>query len=104
MTSKTGLIIILAIVLILLIVTLLNGLVSVIVTAVSSLFSWLFSEDGSKETAEILDDYSASIVEYVDEKQDEIDEIVEGFICDRRQYPPYDEITELIFRVRKGRK
>ncbi len=95
LTSKTSLIILLAILLILLIVTLLNGLVTVIVTAVTGLFSWLVSEDENKDTSEILADYSTSIIEYVDNKQDEIDKFVDGFICDRRQYPPYDEIAEL---------
>lgn len=95
LTSKASLIILLAILLILLIVTLLNGLVTVIVTAVTSLFSWLVSEDENKDTSEILADYSTSIIEYVDNKQDEIDKFVDGFICDRRQYPPYDEIAEL---------
>lgn len=95
LTSKAGLIIIAALILILLVVSLLNGLVTVVVTAITSLFSWLVSEDGSKDTEEILDDYSASIVEYIEKKQDEIDEIVEGFVCDKRQYPPYDEISEL---------
>ncbi len=95
LTSKASLIILLAILLILLIVTLLNGLVTVIVTAVTSLFSWLVSEDENKDTSKILADYSTSIIEYVDNKQDEIDKFVDGFICDRRQYPPYDEIAEL---------
>lgn len=95
LTSKASLMILLAILLILLIVTLLNGLVTVIVTAVTGLFSWLVSEDENKDTSEILADYSTSIIEYVDNKQDEIDKFVDGFICDRRQYPPYDEIAEL---------
>lgn len=95
LTSKASLIILLAILLILLIVTLLNGLVTVIVTAVTGLFSWLVSEDENKDTSEILADYSTSIIEYVENKQDEIDKFVDGFICDRRQYPPYDEIVEL---------
>lgn len=92
--SKEGLLLILIIFLLLLIVVLFNGLITVIVTAITSLFSFLVSEDG-KETEEILDGYSSSIVEFTDEKQSEIDEIVEGFVCDKRQYPPYDEITEL---------
>lgn len=93
--SKVALVIIIAAILLLLIVALMNGLVAVIGTAIASLFSWLFSEEASKNTKEILNDYSASIVEYIEEKQSEIDEIVEGFVCDRRQYPPYDEISEL---------
>lgn len=95
LTSKAGFIIIAALILILLVVSLLNGLATVVVTAITSLFSWLVSEDGSKDTEKILDDYSASIVEYIEKKQDEIDEIIEGFVCDKRQYPPYDEISEL---------
>ena len=94
-TSKAGLIILLALAVILMLVLLTNGLVTLVSAAITSLFSWLISEDESKDTEKILDDYSSSIIEYVDEKQSEIDEIVEGFVCDKRQYPPYDEITEL---------
>lgn len=94
-TSKVGIIILLALAVILMLVLLTNGLVTLVSAAITSLFSWLISEDESKDTEKILDDYSSSIIEYVDEKQSEIDEIVEGFVCDKRQYPPYDEITEL---------
>lgn len=94
-TSKVGIIILLALAIILMLVLLINGLVTLVSAAITSLFSWLISEDESKDTDKILDDYSTSIVEYIEEKQSEIDEIVEGFVCDKRQYPPYDEITEL---------
>lgn len=95
LTSKVGIIILLALAVILMLVLLINGLVTLVSAAITSLFSWLISEDESKDTDKILDDYSTSIVEYIEEKQSEIDEIVEGFVCDKRQYPPYDEITEL---------
>lgn len=95
LTSKVGIIILLALALILMLVLLINGLVTLVSAAITSLFSWLISEDESKDTDKILDGYSASIIEYVDEKQSEIDDIVEEFVCDKRQYPPYDEITEL---------
>lgn len=94
-TSKVGIIILLALAVILMLVLLINGLVTLVSAAITSLFSWLISEDESKDTDKILDDYSALIVEYIEEKQSEIDDIVEGFVCDKRQYPPYDEITEL---------
>ena len=94
-TSKVGIIILLALAIILMLVLLINGLVTLVSVAITSLFSWLISEDESKDTDKILDDYSSSIIEYVEEKQSEIDDIVEGFVCDKRQYPPYDEITEL---------
>ena len=94
-TSRVGIIILLALAIILMLVLLINGLVTLVSAAITSLFSWLISEDESKDTDKILDDYSASIVEYIEEKQSEIDDIVEGFVCDKRQYPPYDEITEL---------
>ena len=94
-TSKVGLIILLALAVILVLVLLINGLVTLVSAAITSLFSWLISEDEDKDTDKILDDYSTSIVEYIEEKQSEIDDIVEGFVCDKRQYPPYDEITEL---------
>ncbi len=95
LTSKVGIIILLALAIILMLVLLINGLVTLVSAAITSLFSWLISEDEDKSSEDILDDYSASIIEYVDEKQSEIDDIVEGFVCDKRQYPPYDEITEL---------
>lgn len=43
----------------------------------------------------MLNDYKTVIVEYVEERQDEVDEIVDGFVCDRISYPPYSEISEL---------
>lgn len=95
LTSKVGIIILLALAIILMLVLLINGLVTLVSAAIISLFSWLISEDEDKSSEDILDDYSTSIIEYVEEKQSEIDDIVEGFVCDKRQYPPYDEITEL---------
>lgn len=94
-TSKVGIIILLALAVILMVVLLINGLVTLVSAAITSLFSWLISEDEDKSSEDIMDDYSTAIVEYIEEKQSEIDEIVEGFVCDTRQYPPYDEITEL---------
>lgn len=94
-TSKVGIIILLALAVILMLVLLINGLVTLVSAAITSLFSWLISEDEDKSSEDIMDDYSTVIVEYIEEKQSEIDEIVEGFVCDKRQYPPYDEITEL---------
>lgn len=94
-TSKVGIIILLALAIILMLVLLINGLVTLVSAAITSLFSWLISDDEDKSSEDILDDYSTAIVEYIEEKQSEIDDIVEGFVCDKRQYPPYDEITEL---------
>ena len=95
LTSKVGIIILLALAVILMVVLLINGLVTLVSAAITSLFSWLISEDEDKSSEDIMDDYSTAIVEYIEEKQSEIDEIVEGFVCDTRQYPPYDEISEL---------
>mgnify|MGYP003302813105 CR=1 FL=1 len=95
-TSKTGLIILGAVAAILLIVVLITGIVSVITALVTSLFSWLSSpETEKKDEIEVLNDYKTAIVEYVEERQDEVDEIVDGFVCDRISYPPYSEISEL---------
>lgn len=95
-TSKTGLIILGAVAAILLFVVLITGIVSVILALVTSLFSWLSSpETEKKDEIEVLNDYKTVIVEYVEERQDEVDEIVDGFVCDRISYPPYSEISEL---------
>lgn len=95
-TSKMGLIILGVIAALLLIIIILTGLVSVIVALVSSLFSWLSSpETEKKDEIEVLNDYKVAIVEYVEERQEEVDEIVDGFVCDRISYPPYSEISEL---------
>lgn len=95
-SSKTGLIILGAVAAILLIVVLITGIVSVITALVTSLFSWLSSpETEKKDEIEVLNDYKTVIVEYVEERQDEVDEIVDGFVCDRISYPPYSEISEL---------
>lgn len=95
-TSKIGLIILGIIAALLLIVVLVTGIVSVILALVISLFSWLSSpETEKKDEIEVLNDYKTVIVEYVEERQDEVDEIVDGFVCDRISYPPYSEISEL---------
>ena len=95
-TPKIGLIIFGIIAALLLIVVLLTGIVSVIAALVTSLFSWLSSpETEKKDEIEVLNDYKTVIVEYVEERQNEVDEIVDGFVCDRISYPPYSEISEL---------
>ena len=95
-TPKIGLIIFGIIAALLLIVVLVTGIVSVIAALVTSLFSWLSSpETEKKDEIEVLNDYKTVIVEYVEERQNEVDEIVDGFVCDRISYPPYSEISEL---------
>ena len=95
-TSKTGLIILGVVAVLLLLVVLVTGIGTVISALITSLFSWLSSpETEKKDEIEVLNDYKTVIVEYVDEKQDEVDEIVDGFVCDRISYPPYSEISAL---------
>lgn len=96
-TSKAFWIVLGVAALLLIVILLLVGLVTVIVAAVTSLFSWLCPDDteAAKTEREMLNGYKTAIVEYVDEKQSEIDAIVDGFFCDHISYPPYSEISEL---------
>ncbi|MBD5157310.1 MAG: hypothetical protein HDT13_06735 [Butyrivibrio sp.] len=97
--SKAGLIVLGAAALVVILILLINGIVTLLCSVVSSLFSWLTpssdSADNSQTEIEVLNDYRAAVVEYIDEKQDEVDNIVDGFVCDRRNYYPYSEISEL---------
>lgn len=77
------------------IIVLVGGLLLLIVAAISSMFSWLVDEDDSKSELDVLGGYQTYIVEYIEEKQIDIDDIVDGFILDKRQYPPYDSLDEL---------
>ncbi len=97
--SKAGLIVLGAAALVLILILLINGIVTLLCSVVSSLFSWLAPSSDSAERSqtetEVLNDYRTAVVEYIDGKQDEIDDIVDGFVCDRRTYYPYSEISEL---------
>lgn len=97
--SKAGLIVLGAAALVLILILLINGIVTLLCSVVSSLFSWLVPSSDSAESSqtetEVLNDYRTAVVEYIDGKQDEIDDIVDGFVCDRRSYYPYSEISEL---------
>lgn len=97
--SKTGLIVLGVAALVLILILLINGIVTLLCSVVSSLFSWLAPSSDSAERSqtetEVLNDYRTAVVEYIDSKQDEVDSIVDGFVCDRRSYYPYSEISEL---------
>lgn len=43
----------------------------------------------------MLYDYRTAVVEYIDDKQQNINNIVDGFVCDKCSYSPYSEITSL---------
>lgn len=97
--SKAGLIVLGAAAAILVIILLVNAVITIICSAISSLFSWLAPSSDSTESSQtetdVLNDYRTAIVEYIGEKQDVVDSIVDGFVCDRRTYYPYSEISEL---------
>lgn len=97
--SKAGLIVLGVAALVLILILLINGIVTLLCSVVSSLFSWLVPSSDSAESSqtetEVLNDYRTAVVEYIDSKQDEVDSIVDGFVCDRRSYYPYSEISEL---------
>ena len=95
-TSKVGLIILGAAAAILILILLVNAVVTLICSAISSLFSWLFPSSGNSKTeTEMLYDYRTAVVEYIDDKQQDINNIVDGFVCDHKSYSPYSEISEL---------
>lgn len=97
--SKAGLIVLGAAAAILVIILLVNAVITIICSAISSLFSWLFppssSSGNSKTETEMLYDYRTAVVEYIGDKQQNINSIVDGFVCDHRSYSPYSEITSL---------
>ncbi|MCH5204949.1 MAG: hypothetical protein J1F03_09370 [Oscillospiraceae bacterium] len=95
-TSKVGLIILGAAAAILILILLVNAVVTLICSAISSLFSWLFPSSGNSKTeTEMLYDYRTAVVEYIKDKQQDINNIVDGFVCDHKSYSPYAEISEL---------
>lgn len=97
--SKAGLIVLGVAAAILVLILLVNAVVTIICSAISSLFSWLFpppsSSGNSKTETEMLYDYRTAVVEYIGDKQRNINSIVDGFVCDHRSYSPYSEITSL---------
>ncbi len=97
--SKAGLIVLGVAATLLVLILLVNAVITIICSAISSLFSWLFppsnSSGNSKTETEMLYDYRTAVVEYIDDKQQNINNIVDGFVCDKRSYSPYSEITSL---------
>lgn len=97
--SKVGLVILGAAAVILVLIMLVTSVVTIICSVISSLFSWLFpppsSSGNSKTETEMLYDYRTAVVEYIGDKQRNINSIVDSFVCDHRSYSPYSEITSL---------
>lgn len=97
--SKAGLIVLGVAAALLVLILLVNAVITIICSAISSLFSWLFppsnNSGNSKTETEMLYDYRTSVVEYIGDKQQNINHIVDGFVCDHRSYSPYSEITSL---------
>ena len=95
-TSPIGQIILLVLAIILLLLFLIILIVTVISALISSLFSWLGDSSGSQRNVEeVAAGYTASAETRIAEIKADIHHIVDEFVCDRRQFPPYDEITEL---------
>lgn len=95
--SKAGLIVLSAAAAIMLVVVIVNGFLTTVISVVNSLFSWLAPPDNEPDKTEIetIQGYGVQVVDYIDEKQSEINDIVDNFVCDKRSYPPYSEISEL---------
>ncbi len=97
--SKAGLIVLGVAAALLALILLVNAVITIICSAISSLFSWLFpppnSSGNSKTETEMLYDYRTAVMEYIGDKQQNINNIVDGFVCDKRSYSPYSEITSL---------
>ncbi|MBR5090556.1 MAG: hypothetical protein IK093_14090 [Ruminiclostridium sp.] len=95
-TSPIGLIILLVLAVIALLVFLIILIVTVVSALISSLFGWLGDSGGTQRNVEeVVSGYTASIDARIDEIKADIHHIVDEFVCDRRQFPPYEEITEL---------
>lgn len=86
LTSKVGLIIILAVILLMLIIMLLNGLITVICATVSGLFSWMFPDGDTSDTAvqNNISTYISQIQQCETDVQAEIDAIVNGLAPEYR--------------------
>ena len=98
LTSPVGKYILLAAGIIFLIIFLIMLIVTVIVALVNSLFGWLGDSSGGgsqRNAEEVVSGYTASVDAKIDDIRDNIHQIVDEFVCDRRQFPPYEEITEL---------
>ncbi|MBO6230112.1 MAG: hypothetical protein J6O50_06055 [Ruminiclostridium sp.] len=98
LTSPVGKYILLAAGIIFLIIFLIMLIVTVIVALVNSLFGWLGDSSGSgsqRNAEEVVSGYTASVDAKIDDIRESIHQIVDEFVCDRRQFPPYEEITEL---------
>ena len=97
--SKAGLIVLGVAAALLVLILLVNAVITIICSAINSLFSWLFpssnSSGNSKTETEMLYDYRTAVVEYIGDKQQNINNIVDGFVCDHRSYSPYSEIASL---------
>lgn len=95
--SKAGIIVLSAAAAIMLVVIIINGFLTAIISTINSLFSWLAppSSEPDKSELKTLQGYQSQVVEYIDKKQAEVNEIVDGFVCDKRSYSPYSEISEL---------
>ncbi len=97
--SKAGLIVLGAAAVVLVLILLVTSVVTIICSAISSLFSWLYhpiSDSGNSKTeTQMLYDYRTAVVEYIGDKQQNINNIVDGFVCDKRSYSPYSVITSL---------
>ncbi len=71
-------------------------IVTIITAIVNSLFGWLGDSSGSQRNAEeVVYSYVTVVETRVEEIKQEIYHIVDEFVCDRREFPPYEEITEL---------
>ena len=98
LTSPVGKYILLAAGIIFLIIFLIMLIVTVIVALVNSLFGWLGDSSGGgsqRNAEEVVSRYTASVDAKIDDIRESIHQIVDEFVCDRRQFPPYVEITEL---------
>lgn len=95
--SKAGIIVLSIAAAIMLVVIIINGFLTMVISTINSLFSWLAPPSSEPEKSELktLQDYRSQVVKYIDKKQAEVDEIVDGFVCDKRSYSPYSEISEL---------
>ena len=97
-SSPFGKILLLIIGFIFLLFFLLAAMVTVICGLVNNLFGWAggSSEGGSSQnTSEVMEGYVSYAETYIDSVKDNIHNIVDEFDCGERDFPPYEEISEL---------
>ncbi len=87
--------VLLAIAALLVIIMTIPNIATLFTVLVGSLFSWADDDESHGEYKKQIEEYIQTVKEIVSDEQQKVDDFYYGFECDRKEYAPYDEITEL---------